>query len=115
VRQGPVSGGNECRLSAACGCDLNPFTNVPGQALRVSQLGQGTIDGKPTFHLRFTITGGPYASTTTDIWIDRSTYLPVHQKVIQRGNQRNSHGHAVANDFTWLPRTRANLAQVAGG
>ena len=105
--------GRRCPLppdpSAACGCDLDPFTDFP-TAPRVSLLGQETIDQRPTFHLRFIVTG--VLRSTTDFWIDRSTYLPVRGKlVVPQTGIKGRHAHAVANDFTWLPRTPANLAR----
>jgi hypothetical protein len=107
--------------SAACGCDLDPFTNFLPTEPRVSLLGQQTIDRKPTVHLRFTVTGGPVPSTT-DIWIDRSTYLPVREQVGFRQTTGNSQRRrqigptiTTTNDFTWLPRTSANLAHLTGG
>jgi YD repeat-containing protein len=109
--------GSFCTLppppSGACGCDLDPFANYPGQTARVLLLGQETIDGKPTFHLRFTIKGGHNASTT-DIWIDRFTYLPVHEKAAFRDTSTKGHPIVTTiNEFTWLPRTHANLARLA--
>jgi DNA-binding beta-propeller fold protein YncE len=109
----PPAGGN---LDGACGCDLDPFTNFPGRTLHVSLLVDQTIDGHPTFHLRFTVTGAPEPSTT-DFWVDRSTYLPVRSKVvyrIARGNGQLGPTMSTTDEFTWLPRTRANLAQLAG-
>jgi hypothetical protein len=100
--------------SAACGCDLDPFTNFPGQALHVSLLGDQTIDGKPTFHLRFAVTG-PIVSTT-DFWIDQATHLPVRSKVVYRaarGNGQLGPAMTTSDEFTWLPRTSANLAQLS--
>jgi hypothetical protein len=100
--------------SGACGCDLDPFTNFPTTA-RVALLGRETIGRQPTFHLRFTISGGPLSSTT-DIWIDRSTYLPVREKLVVPETSFNKRlTYTVTDDFTWLPRTRANLAHLAGG
>ena len=65
--------------------------------------------------VRFTITGGPLRSTT-DIWINRSTYLPVREKLVVPETSFNRRPtYTVTNDFTWLPRTSANLAQLAGG
>jgi hypothetical protein len=101
--------------SAACGCDLDPFTNFPGPTPQVALLGQETIDRQAAFHLRFTVTAWPYASTT-DFWIDRSTYLPVHAKlVVPKTSVKGSRAYTVTNDFAWLPRTSGNLAQLAGG
>ena len=99
-------------IQALCGCDLDPFTDYSPEP-RVSLLGQQTIDQQPTFHLRFTITGGPLPSTT-DIWIDRSTYLPVREKlVVPKTSVKNSPPpYTVTSDFTWFPRTSANLAQL---
>ena len=100
--------------SGACGCDLDPFTTFSGQA-HASLLDQGTIHGRPTLHLRF-VTDVPLPSTI-DMWIDRSTYLPAFEKVAFRdigGNGQHPRPVGptitVTNDFTWLPRTRANLA-----
>jgi hypothetical protein len=99
--------------TGACGCDLNPFINFPGQTPRVALLGQEIIDGKPTFHLRFTIASGRNASTT-DIWLDRSTYLPVHEKAAFRDTSVKGHPTITTiNDFTWLRRNSANLAQFS--
>jgi hypothetical protein len=108
--QGCGSAACTAAIQALCSCDLDPFTDY-GTAPPVSLLGQPTIDQHPTFQLRFTITGGPLASTT-DIWIDRSTYLPVREKVVvpQTSVKNSPPPHTVTNDFTWLPRTRANLA-----
>jgi hypothetical protein len=105
--------------SAACGCDLDPFTNFPGQAIRSSKLlGGQTIGGRPTFHLRFTVREeiGP---STTDFWIDRSTYLPVRSRVVYRVAARFHSGRlgppmTTTDRFTWLPRTSANVAHLAG-
>jgi hypothetical protein len=110
-------GGRGCPVppkpNGACNCDLDPFTNF-GTKPHVSLLGKQTIDRQPTFHLRFTIAGGPFASTT-DFWINRSTYLPVHLKLVApKTSVKNSlRPYAVTNDFTWLPRTSANLADLA--
>jgi hypothetical protein len=107
----------ESNPSWACTCDLDPFTNFPRQALHTSMLADQTIDGKPAFHLRFTVSGGPERSTT-DIWIDRSTYLPLHSKVLYRVVRGNGHLGATmttTDTFTWLPRTSANLAHLATG
>jgi hypothetical protein len=103
--------------SGACGCDLDPFINFPGRALHVSLLADQTIDGQPTFHLRFTVTGGMQPSTT-DFWINRSTHLPVHSKIVYRevrGNGQLGPTMSTTDKFTWLPRTSANLAHLAGG
>jgi hypothetical protein len=110
---------NPWNASAACGCDLDPFTNFPGQAIRSSKLlGEETIGGRPTFHLRFTVsqTIGP---STTDFWIDRSTYLPVRSRVVYRVAARFHNGRlgppmTTTDRFTWLPRTSANFAHLAG-
>lgn len=101
--------------SGACGCDLDPFIDFPQQAqLRVSLLGDQTIDGRATLHLRFTVTGGVQPSTT-QFWIDRITYLPVRSKVVYGGNlvdgQRTSI-KSTTDQFSWLPRTSANLAHL---
>jgi hypothetical protein len=85
-----------------CICDLDPSLNYRTPP-RVSLLGEQTIDGRSTFHLRYVVTG--VLAATIDLWIDRSTYLPLHQKVV--ADQR-----ITINDFTWLPRTKANLARV---
>jgi hypothetical protein len=100
--------------SGACGCDLDPFTDFPGRALHVSLLGGQTIDGQPTFHLRFTATGGSKL-LTTDFWIDRSTHLPVRSRVVYReanGNGQLGPTMSTTDEFTWLPRTSANLAHL---
>jgi hypothetical protein len=92
--------------SGACGCDLDPFTNFPRRALHVSLLDDQPIDGKPTFHLRFTVTGK--IVSTTDFWIDRATHLPVRSKVVYRaarGNGQLGPTMTTSDDFTWLPRT----------
>jgi len=106
--------------SAACRCDLDPFTNFP-KPPRISLVGPRTIDGHPTLRLRFVVTEGPLPSTT-DMWIDRSTYLPVRGKVAFRatvvsGRHVRQVGPTITttNDFTWLPRTRANLARLTPG
>jgi hypothetical protein len=103
--------------SGACGCDLDPFINFPGRALHVSLLADQTIDGQSTFHLRFTVSGGMQPSTT-DFWIDRSTHLPVHSKIVYREVRSNGQlgpTGSTTDKFTWLPRTSANLAHLAGG
>lgn len=94
--------------NAACNCEIDPLTDfatVPDMAL----VGQETIDGEPTFHLAFTVTQ-PEPSTT-DLWIDSSTYLPVHDQIVVPESPRATTAYTVSNDFTWLPRTRANLAR----
>ncbi len=101
--------------TSACGCDLDPFTNFPGRALHVSLLGEQTIDGHPTFHLRFAVTGGPLGPSTTNFWIDQSTHLPVRSNVVYRaapGNRQLGPTQSTTDDFTWLPRTSANLGQL---
>jgi hypothetical protein len=70
----------------------------------IALVGQETIDGQPTFHLAFSVTR-PEPSTT-DLWINSSTYLPVHEKIVV------PRSHTVTNDFTWLPRTHANLTRL---
>lgn len=112
-RTAPPTGGN---LDGSCACDLDPFTNFPGQTLHVSLLGNQTIDGKPTFRLRFTVTGG-MESSTTDFWIDRSTFLPVRSKVIYRLRDNGQLGPSMTttDQFTWLPRTSSNLARLRNG
>jgi hypothetical protein len=109
----PPAGGD---LDGYCGCDLDPFTNVPGQALHVSLLGNQTIAGEPAVHLRFTVTGGREPSTT-DFWIARSTHLPVRSNVVYRvrDNGRLGRTMTTTDRFTWLPRTRSNLAQPGDG
>jgi len=114
-----VPAGRRCTLpplpSAACGCDLNPFTNFPGQRPRISLVGQETLGGRRTFHLRFTIVTGPQPSTT-DFWISRSTYLPVHATVSFRDSSAEGRpAITTTDDFAWLPRTSANLARLANG
>jgi hypothetical protein len=101
-----------CRVpgppSSECGCDLDPFTDFSPMNPRVFLLGEATVDGKPTFHLRFVIVVGLDASTT-DFWVDRSTYLPVHSQVFVPP----SHGVAprtTTRNFTGLPRNSASLA-----
>jgi YD repeat-containing protein len=94
--------------TGSCGCDLDPFTNFQGETPHIALLGQETIDGEPTFHLRFTIASGN--ASTTDIWIDRLTYLPVHEKVAFRNTSVEGHPTITTiNDFTWLPHNRTNL------
>jgi YD repeat-containing protein len=102
--------------SGVCTCDLDPFTNFREQELHTSLLGDQTIDGKPTFHLRFTVTGGMEPSTT-DFWINRSTYLPLRSKVVYRvrGNGQLGPNMTTTDQFIWLPRTSANLAELARG
>jgi hypothetical protein len=109
----PPSGGN---LDGPCGCDLDPFTDLPGQTLHVSLIGNQTTDGKATVHLRFTVSGGIQPSTT-DFWIDRSTYLPVRSKVIYRARHNGQLGPTMttSDQFTWLARTSSNLAQLTSG
>jgi hypothetical protein len=85
-------------------CDLDPFTDLP--APQVSLLGSETVDGRSTLHLRV-VTVNPFPSTT-DFWIDGSTYLPVYEKLAFR--EPGGPVVSVTNDFRWLPRTRANLA-----
>jgi hypothetical protein len=100
--------------SGACGCDLDPFTNFSGETLGVSLLGDQTIDGKATLHLRFTVTGGAEPSTT-QLWIDRFSYLPVRSKVVYGGNVVNGERTtkmSTTDQFTWLARTSANLAHL---
>jgi hypothetical protein len=111
-----IPAGRRCTLpplpSAACGCDLNPFTNFPGQSPQISLLGQETLGGQRTFHVRFAIVAGPQPSTT-DFWISRSTNLPVRAMVSFRAEGRRT--ITTTDDFAWLPRTSANLARVANG
>ena len=100
----------------ACACDLDPFTNFPGQTLHAALLGDQTVDGKPTFHLRFTVIGGPEPATI-DFWIARSTHLPVRSHVVYRVTNNNGQlgpTMSTTDEFTWLPRTRANLAHLTG-
>jgi hypothetical protein len=104
-------------LDGACGCDLDPFTNFPEQALHIALVGDQTIDGKQAIHLRFTVTGGNEPSVT-DFWIDRVTYLPVRSKVAYRARANNGRLGPImttSDRFTWLPRTSANLAHLASG
>ena len=104
----------EWNPSGACGCDLDPFTNFPGRTLNVLLLGDQMIDGQPTIHLRFTISGGPTRSRT-DFWIDRSNHLPVRSKVVYGGilgNGQLEPTMSTTDEFTWLPRTIANLVQL---
>jgi hypothetical protein len=98
--------------NAACGCGLDPFTDFsPQAALHASLLGNQTINGKQTLHLRFTGTmgTGPF---TIDFWIDRSTYLPLRLK--WKTGQLAS-AMTTTDQFTWLPRTSANLGHLASG
>lgn len=98
--------------AAACGCDIDPFTNYPvGSPPHISLLGEQTIDGQSTFHLRFVVTG--FLAYTADLWIDRATYLPVHETVSSpTKSRRDQPTVTTTNDFTWLPRTSGNLAQL---
>jgi YD repeat-containing protein len=103
--------------SGDCSCDLDPFTNFPGQALQVTLLGNQTVDGQPTFHLRFTVTGGPVLSAI-DYWIGRSTSLPVRSHVVYRAASVNGHlgpTMSTTDEFNWFPRTNANLARLTSG
>jgi YD repeat-containing protein len=95
--------------SSACGCDLDPFTDLP--APQVSLLGHETVDGRSTLHLRIVI-DNPLPSTT-DLWLDGSTYLPAYEKVDFRepGAGDSDPTVTVTNDFRWLPRTRVTLAR----
>jgi hypothetical protein len=100
--------------SGACTCDLDPFTNFPGQTLHASLLGHQTVDDQRTFHLRFTVTGGPEPSTI-DFWIGRSTRLPVRSHVVYRvagDNGQLGPTMSTTDEFTWLARTSANLAHL---
>ena len=102
--------------NGACGCDLDPFTNFPTtQKLRIARLAQQMIGGKRTFHLRFTEIGGYWALDTTDIWIDRNTYLPVREKLLAPKTKYNPQRYTVTNSFTWLRRTRTNLGRLGSG
>jgi YD repeat-containing protein len=92
-------------LPGTCGCDIDPFKNFAGEALQVTLLGDQTVDGTPAFHLRFKVSGGVLPSVT-DFWISRSTYLPVHSKVVYRTG-------TTVDRFTWLRRTSASLAHLA--
>jgi hypothetical protein len=101
--------------SGACDCDLDPFTNFSREALHVVLVGEQTIDGKPTIHLTFAATA-PNVSTT-EFWIDRSTHLPVRSKTVYRPASVSQRAPAMttSDEFTWLPRTRANLAELGRG
>jgi hypothetical protein len=52
-----------------------------------------------------------------DFWINRSTYLPVRSKVRYRAGAKGRLGPIMttSDQFTWLPRTSANLAHLASG
>jgi hypothetical protein len=98
---------------ATCGCDLDPFTDY--RAFSVSLLGRQTVGGRPSFHLRFVVPGR--WPSTIEFWVDRSTYLPVSTSIVHRvprGNGQVGLGPAMTttDDFTWLPRRKANLAQL---
>jgi hypothetical protein len=52
-----------------------------------------------------TVTG----TTTTTLWVDLATYLPVRWQVV--GDSSDSHqATLLSSDITWLPPTSANLA-----
>ena len=110
--------------SVACQCAALFNGTVP--ASRIVFLGEVTIDGQSTFHLRLLpaphvpatdvfspgISAGirPLTSTpateTFDFWISTATYLPVHETVAV------GHTVVVRRTLTWLPRTPANLAKL---
>ncbi|RKR89985.1 hypothetical protein BDK92_4349 [Micromonospora pisi] len=66
-------------------------------------VGEESLDGRATVHLRWV----PVPGSTTDIWVDADTYLPV---------RKTSAGPKASDEinFEWLPRTPENLAKVEG-
>jgi hypothetical protein len=107
-----------------------PF--VPGSLARLHVVGQGTVDGQPTIQLTGTDTTpaapktpclldgpGPQQPTAppvlapgfvrqhwqVDVWVNRSTYLPVRTVTEESGRSEQV-------DLRWLPRTHANLARL---
>jgi len=115
VRPGKPRGAS-WNANSACGCALDPFTDF-GPQLHASLLGVQTIDGKRTFHLRFTGTmqAGPFM---IDFWIAPSNYLPLRLKWtlrVDRGNHQLSAAMTVTDQFVWLPRTSANVARLGSG
>lgn len=71
-------------------------------------LGHRTIAGQPTIEIQLSNPASflyPPASTL-DVWVSTSSYLPVREIT-------NTSGHPmVIRSFSWLPRTRANLAHL---
>ncbi|WP_326561173.1 hypothetical protein [Micromonospora sp. NBC_01796] len=66
-------------------------------------VGEETLDGKATVHLQWV----PVPSSTTDIWVDAESYLPVRK--VSAGPKAID-----TVDFEWLPRTPENLAKLEG-
>jgi hypothetical protein len=55
--------------------------------------------------------------STTDFWINRSNYLPLRSKVVYRVRSNGQLGpnRTTTDQFIWLQRTSANLAELASG
>jgi hypothetical protein len=63
-------------------------------------VGEEPVRGQTTLHLRLT---GPPDFVSMDLWIDPQTYLPVRLSETVMSSTE-------IRDYTWLPRTPANLA-----
>ena len=97
------------RPAALCQCDPLQTTQPNEIDLHVTLLNDQTIDGQPTFHLRFTwaVARSSVASTRVDLWINTSTFLPIRETT-----STTSSRNAITEGYSWLPRTPTNIAKL---
>jgi hypothetical protein len=70
-------------------------------------VGRESVGGRATIHLahRARLTNSPVAALTEESWVDAATYLPVRLRT-------SIGGLSATTDYTWVPRTAANLAKL---
>jgi hypothetical protein len=75
----------------------------------VELLGQETVDGRDTLHLRVY---GPDRSYRIDMWVESGSYLPVREAAAKGGPDEFPAAATVTTTYTWLPRSAENLAKL---
>ena len=87
---------------------MNPRPPVTVRAEHV--IGRTGLRGRPAIELGMSLASAPGAAvyvTTARLWVNAATYLPMRQAL------RFSDGKQDVTDYTFLPPTAANLADLS--